>query len=61
MGKVTFEGWLRLVDVWLVALVGLDSGSLEEWYWMEWYQRDKLPMDAAYAYCLSNGIVPREV
>lgn len=44
--KLTFEGWMRLVDIFLVDRIGLDSGSMEDWNWYDAYEAGHMPIHA---------------
>jgi hypothetical protein len=52
----TFEQWLAEVDKLLIARVGLDSGSLEDWYWMDHYQDDIPAFEAVDWFLLENRL-----
>ena len=45
--NTTFEGWLRLVDVHLVHLIGMSYDDCEDWNWHDAYSEGTIPFDAA--------------
>ena len=43
----TFEQWMKAVDAALESRLGLSSGDLEDWMWMDSYEAGDSPRDAA--------------
>lgn len=41
-----FAEWLRAVDRLLVNMIGLDSGSIEDWDWYGSFREGLRPQDA---------------